>query len=307
MAYVGYSGGSAGGGPVYAGMGNPQTGQQGFTRSQMDPGYAQAPGGGLQPQYMDPQAQMAQAIAGLFGPQQALSNALGQQQVTDIMQGGWFNQEALNNQMQQQQQEAGFQQQGFGLDTQSLGIQQGALARQLGELPQQYGIQQAGFGLQEQQIGLGETAAKQNEALARSQFNDQSAASGNAAGFGANQQRQSMTQNLQNQLANFGINRQQVGLQRQGAAINYAEQTASLQDAQKQLGIQAQRLGLSEQEVTTRLNDALKQLGLQGDMDAAQVAQEISKVQQGMISPLSGMMGFFSQYLPGLLSPGGNG
>lgn len=299
MAYVGY-----------AGQGDPSTGQQGLTRSQMDPGLVGGLPAGQNYQYStgtggfditNPyanqqfQQQQLQGLLGLYGPELALSGSLGQQQIDALTAGGLYGQAQLQQQMNAAQQGAMYQLGGLGLQGQSLDIQKAALARQLGELPQQYNLQQQGFGLQEQQIGLGEQSAWRGAQQQQRGIASQLTASGNPYSVGGGWQRQDVANQLQSQLQGFGLNRQQIGLERQGAALNYAEKTASLQDAQKELGIQSQQLGLNESEVRSRLDNALAQMGLQGKIDATTLLAETSKIKQGMVSPLSGLIGLIGQ------------
>lgn len=276
----------------YAGQGNPATGTVGATRQGTDPGVSM----GVQ-QYgqVSQQDQQLQGLMNLYGPQMALANAQGQQQITGLEGQGYWDQQSLQNQMTSANQNAMFQQAGLGLSQQDLAIQQGALSRQLGNLPAQYGLQTQGFGLQQQQIGLGEQGAQQSAATARRGLDSSATASGSYTSIGANQGRGDISSDLARQMQGFGINRQQLGLQRQGAAMNYMEQTASMQDAQKELGLQSQKLGLSGQEIKSRLDNELNQLGIQSQVSSDQLLSEVSKVQQGIFSPMSGLISLISQ------------
>lgn len=297
MAYIGYSGGSASSGSAPS-----MTAEQAALAGQFSQGGfgVGSTGGALsQPtQQITPYGTQVQDLQGLFNlyqPQFALAGALGNQQMNQLTAGNYFNNESLQAQMNQANQSAAFQQAGYGLDAQSLAIQQGALARQMNLLPQQYGIQQQQFGLQGQQLDLSQQEAWQNAQQQQQGLASQLTASGNPYSVGGATQRQQIQTGLQNQLTGLGINRQQLGLQQQSAGLNYQEQLASTQDAQKQLGIQSQRLGLSENEVTSRLDNALAQLGLQGQVNSYDLMNGISQIQQGEMSPLSGLISLIMQ------------
>jgi hypothetical protein len=222
-----------------------------------------------------------QSLQQLYGPQEALSGALGQQQIDALTGQTMLGQASLNQSILGQRQEAMYGQEDIDLQNQALGIQQGALQRQLGLVPQQYGLQQQQFGLQEQGIQAG--AAQQ-----MSNLNQQLGASGAYVNPGSNTQRGYITSNEQRAM-------QGVGLERQQAALSNKEQMAQLQDSQKQLDLQAQRLGISSQELKSRLDNALAQLGLQGKINSMQLMGETAKIQQGEISPYSGLIGMIMQ------------
>jgi hypothetical protein len=236
---------------------------------------------------MDPSFQ---ALLGAYGPQFAQAQAQGQQAIIPLYQQMQLlgPEGALAN--QQAQQQAGFSEQQIGLNQQQLGIQQGALTREMQLLPQQYGLQQQGFG-------LSETEAQQGYQQQLRGLNSASTASGSFTSTGANQSRGDLYNNLTNSLQN-------IGLQRQGAALTFAEQQAQQQDSQKQLGIQAKQLGISEDEVKARLNNALQQTGLSSTLSADQILGQIGQIQQGELSPLSGLLSQIAQ-LSGITLTGG--
>jgi hypothetical protein len=292
MAYIGL-----------AGQGNPATGQQGQVRSQSDPGYTNV-GGQLQSQFSqqpDPNAWFSQWQQQVGNPSQMLEQAQWNQLQGQIGLTGM--QSDLASQIQNQQ--AGWQLQGFGLDQQSQAVQQGALSRQMSLLPQQYGLQQQGFDIQGQQLGVQgqrldeqQKESWQNAAQSQRGLKSSATAAGTWNMPGTSQGYADIKQGLQNALTNIGfgrqdlsLNQQQLGLNRQGAALTFKEQQAAQQDSQKMLGIQAQRLGLSEDEVRGRLQNALNQIGIGSQISVDQLLAEQYKVQQGGLSPLSGAFG----------------
>lgn len=233
-----------------------------------------------------------QAILDLFnsavmGP----TEAIGNQQIGNLQDQMMLTRAGGDLQSQLAQQQAGFSQQGLGLQRQQLGIREDALAREMGLLPQQYGLQQQGFGLQEAEASYG--AGQSRRAL------DSSAtARGSFTSEGANQGRADISQQLQ-----FAL--QGIGLQRGQAALSNQEQMAQLQDSKKMLGISSQQLGLSDTEVKARLQNALDQIGISSQMTTDQLLSEMYKIQQGEISPISGLIGDIYQ-LSGISLPTSN-
>lgn len=223
--------------------------------------------------FMSPELQ---AIMGAYGTQFGQAEAQVNQGMIPLYQQMQMIGPQTDFSNQQAQQQAGFSTQQIGLSQEQLGIQQGALSRQMQLLPQQYGLQQQGFGLQEQEAGQ-----SYNQQLRG--LNSAATASGAFTAQGTNDSRGDLYTNLANSMQN-------IGLQRQGAALTFQEQQAQQQDSQKELGIQSKQLGISEDEVKARLNNALQQNGLSATLDADQVLGEINKIQQGEVSPLSGLL-----------------
>jgi hypothetical protein len=211
--------------------------------------------------------------SGVWNPTQMLGqaqiNSLGRQSDLVGLQGGLQSDIA--------KQGAGWQLQDIGLSREGLGVQQGALARQMSLLPQQYGLQQQGFDITQKQ-------EQQNADISQRNANEQAAARGAYTSVGANWARGDISQNLQNQ---FG----QLGVQRQQAALNFKEQQAQQKDANSMLGIQVKKLGLSEEDVRGRLPNALDQIGISSQISVDQLLSEQYKTQQGMLSPLQGLFG----------------
>jgi hypothetical protein len=233
---------------------------------------------GLSP--LNPQIeQQMQQLQGQFGPlySQMLPGLVsGNNQynsLQDQLNQLWAGNSLQGQQLQQQNQ---FSLQNLGLDQSQLGIQQGALGRQNALLPQQYALQTQGFDLSQQ--GIQNSAAQQTRGL-----NSAQTARGAYTSIGANQGRQDIQTQLQQNLANLG-------LQRQGAALNYKEQQAQNADSQKQLDIQSKRLGISKDELNSRLQNALQQLGISGQINADQMWSEFNKVQNGEWSPFGSIL-----------------
>lgn len=245
-------------------------------------GYKQSYSGALPGAQVGPGGSPAAPIGSVIGSQTidpaTAQYALGTGNLSDQM---IYNQMMGQLQGGRAQQETGFQLQGLGLDTQGLGIQQGALQRQMQLLPQQYGLQTQGFDLSQQAAQYGAMAGMRD-------LNSAQTARGAFTSAGANAHRGDINQQLQQQLANLG-------LQRQGAALTYKEQQAQQQDAAKQLDLQSQRLGLSKEEINTRLTNALQDLGIAGQVSNDQVLSELGKIQQGMFSPLQNYASQLSQ------------
>jgi len=205
--------------------------------------------------------------------QQGVANPILQNiygQISDL--GNQDIQQQMQAQLQGQnlQQESGFSLANLGLDVNQLGVQQGTLTRQEALLPQQYGLQTQGFDLSQQAAQYGAMQNMRN-------LNSSATASGAFTAAGTNASRGDINEQLQNTLANLG-------LQRQGAALNFEESKAQQQDAQKQLDIQSKRLGISGDEIKSRLDNALQQLGISSQISSEQILAEQGKVAQGIPS-----------------------
>jgi hypothetical protein len=291
MAYSGYTIGSnetnQAPPPPKPGSANPSQGQG--TQTQ---GTGLASGlSGVTPQIEN----QAQDLASRFGldysqilPALVSSQNQGQS-ITDQLNNLWAGNNYQGQLLQQQNQ---FSLQNLGLDTQSLGIQQGALGRQQALLPQQYALQTQGFDLSQQ--GIQNSAAQQTRGLNSSQT-----ARGAYTSIGANQGRQDIQTQLQQNLANLG-------LQRQGAALNFQEQQAQNADSEKQLDIQSKRLGISKDELSARLNNALAQLGISGQVSANQLLQGFSQAASGEFTPLNNILPDVANQLQMPLLSGGS-
>lgn len=233
--------------------------------------YGTGGGGGA----IDPQLQAFLDLynTAVMGPSQAIGNQqVGnlQDQMAFIMAGG-----DLQSSLAQQQ--ADYSLAGLGLQQQDLGVREGALARQAGLLPQQFALQNQGFDLASEQANYG-------AGMSRRQLDNSYTARGAFTSEGANQGRTDIQTQLDQALRG-------IGLQREGARLSNEEQMAQLSDARKQLSLSSKQLGLSEQDIRARLTNALQQIGLSSQMDVNQLLQEMYKVQQGQISPISGLFG----------------
>lgn len=223
------------------------------------------------------QAQLG-ALGGLYN--QAVVqpyNAYANQQVGDLQ-----SQLALllaGNQQQtgyaNQQYQSGLA--GLGIQGAGLGIQQGALARQLPYMSAMHGLDLQNLQSEREMAQLG--SRQQQQSLEHA-----TVAGGAVGSVGSEQGYKDITQQLNSALA--GIGRQETG-----SNLSYQEQVAQHYDAEKQLGLMGQQLGLSKTDITNRLQQTLDQIGIGGMMSVNQIMGEISKIQQGQLSPLSGMIG----------------
>lgn len=211
--------------------------------------------------------------AAVINPANAMANQQTgnlQDQMALLMAGG-------DLQSQQAQQAADFSLAGLGLQQQNLGINEAALDRQSALLPQQFALQNQGFDLQGEQANYG-------AGVSRRGLDNNYAARGAFTSEGANQGRGDIQSQLDFSLRGIGLNRE-------GARLSHEEQMAQLGDAKKQLSLSSQQLGLNGQEIKSRLQNALQQIGISSMMSVDQLLSEMYKVQQGQISPISGLFG----------------
>lgn len=241
------------------------------------------------PTPIDPSLQAFQDLfnAAVIGPNQAIANQQTgnlQDQMALIMAGG-------DLQSQMAQQAADFSLAGLGLQQQNLGINQDALNRQAALLPQQFALTNQGYDLQEEQSKYGAGVSRRN-------LDNSYTARGAYTSEGANAGRGDIQSQLDFALRGIGLNRQ-------GSELSHQEQMAQLGDAQKQLGISAKQLGLNGDEIRARLQNALQQIGISSMMNVDQLLAEMYKVQQGQVSPISGLFGDIYS-LSGVAMPGGS-
>lgn len=252
--------------------------------------------------------QLAQIIQELEAGQytQALTALQGQQNQYN------YGQQGYTNEIQQLQQQYGFQQSQFGLEAGQLGLSGLQLAQQGAQQKTQQGFELesfgqqmnnliAGYGFTQQQLGT----AGQQLSLQNTEAQQQMAGSG-LTNTGSHRQQQQSQALQQQQLATekaqaaqqYGYQKQQLQLGQQSEVSGYGYTQQQLADAKTSLQQQFAQLGLSQTEATAGLNNALVNAGLQNVMTGDQLLTQIALMQQGMQTPLTSVLQQLMQSSP---------